>query len=69
MMIERWDGRNELDRIVVHGSAAERRARTTAAAHVGAVAFARTGDPGTGEVQEATVLGQYGEVDLDALSV
>jgi hypothetical protein len=47
---------------------AERRARTLALEHAGAVAFSRTGDPTTGEFQEAVILAQFGEVDLDSLS-
>ena len=47
---------------------AERRARALAAGHVGALAFSRTGDPATGEFQDAVVLAQFGEVDLDSLS-
>ena len=47
---------------------AERRARTLALEHAGAPAFSRTGDPTTGEFQEAVILAQFGEVDLDSLS-
>ena len=47
---------------------AERRARALAAGHAGALAFSRTGDPATGEFQDAVVLAQFGEVDLDSLS-
>jgi hypothetical protein len=36
--------------------------------HAGALAFSRTGDPATGEFQDAVVLAQFGEVDLDSLS-
>jgi hypothetical protein len=36
--------------------------------HAGAVAFSRIGDPSTGEFQDAMILAQFGEVDLDALS-
>jgi hypothetical protein len=39
---------------------AERRAR--------ALAVSRTGDPATGEFQDAVVLARFGEVDLDSLS-
>jgi hypothetical protein len=31
-------------------------------------AFSRTGDPAIGEFQDAVVLAQFGEVDLNALS-
>jgi len=48
--------------------AAERKARAFALQHAGAVAFSRTGDPATGEFQDAVVLAQFGEVDLNALS-
>ena len=33
--------------------------------HVGAVAFSRTGDPGTGEFGDAKVIRQFGEVPND----
>jgi hypothetical protein len=36
--------------------------------HAGALAFSRTGYPATGEFQDAAVLAQFGEVDLDSLS-
>jgi hypothetical protein len=49
-------------------AAAERQARLAAQVHVGAVAFSRTGDPSIGEFQDAVVLAQFGEVDLNALS-
>jgi hypothetical protein len=48
--------------------AAERGSRALALKHVGAVAFSRTGDPSVGEFQDAVILAQFGEVDLDALS-
>lgn len=48
--------------------AAERRARSLAVEHAGAVAFSRTGDPATGEFEDAVVLAQFGDVDLNALS-
>lgn len=48
--------------------AAERGARALALQHAGAVAFSRTGDPSTGEFQDAAILAQFGEVDLNALS-
>jgi hypothetical protein len=47
---------------------AERGARALALQHAGAVAFSRTGDPSIGEFQDAVILAQFGEVDLDALS-
>ena len=46
---------------------AERRARALALGHAGALAFSRTGDPATGEFQEAVLLTRLGEVDLDSL--
>jgi hypothetical protein len=48
--------------------AAERAARHLAQRHAGAVAFSRMGDPATGEFEDASVLAQFGDVDLDALS-
>ena len=46
---------------------AERRARALALEHAGALAFSRTGDPVTGEFQDAVILARFGEVDLDLL--
>jgi hypothetical protein len=46
---------------------AERRARALALEHAGAVAFSRTGDPATGEFQDAVILARFGEVDLNSL--
>src|SRR6202041_372480 len=46
---------------------AERRTRALALEHAGALAFSRTGDPTTGEFQDAVILAQFGEVDLDSL--
>ena len=46
---------------------AERRARALAVDHAGALAFSRTGDPTTGEFQDAVILAQFGEVDTDLL--
>ena len=46
---------------------AERRARALVLEHAGAVAFSRTGDPTIGEFQDAVILAQFGEVDLDSL--
>jgi hypothetical protein len=46
---------------------AERRARALALGHAGALAFSRTGNPATGEFQDAVILAQFGEVDLDSL--
>ena len=36
--------------------------------HAGAVAFSRTGDPSTGEFEDAVILAQFGDVDLNELS-
>ncbi len=47
---------------------AERGARLLAIEHAGAVAFSRTGDPSTGEFQDAVILAQFSDVDLNALS-
>ena len=47
---------------------AERRARALALEHAGALAFSRTGNPATGDFQDAVILAQFGEVDLDSLS-
>jgi hypothetical protein len=49
-------------------TAAERQAQSMARTHAGAVAFSRTGDPSIGEFQDAVVLAQFSDVDLDALS-
>jgi hypothetical protein len=49
-------------------TAAERGARELSVKHVGAVAFSRSGDPAVGDFQDAVILAQFGEVDLDALS-
>jgi hypothetical protein len=46
---------------------AERRARTLALEHSGALAFFRTGNPATGEFRDAAILARFGEVDLDSL--
>jgi hypothetical protein len=48
-------------------AAAEKAARSMAIGHAGVVAFSRAGDPSIGEFQDAVVLVQFGEVDLDAL--
>ncbi len=47
---------------------AERRARALALEHTGALAFSRTGNPATGEFEDAVILAQFGEVDLDSLA-
>ena len=43
-------------------SAAERLARKLSLTSAGAVAFSRTGEPGTGEFEDAVVIGTFGEV-------
>ena len=55
-------------REATNSAAAVRAAQALAGGHAGAVAFSRTGDPATGEFQDAVVLAQFGEADLDALS-
>ena len=52
----------------ISADAASRRATVLAFDHAGVVAFSRTGDPATGEFEEAEILSQAGEVDLDALT-
>jgi hypothetical protein len=52
----------------ISAGAAERGARELALRHAGAVAFSRTGDPSTGEFEEAVILAQFGDVDLSELS-
>ena len=47
---------------------AERRARALELEHASALAFSRTGSPATGEFQDAVILAQFCEVDLDSLS-
>ena len=46
---------------------AERRTRALALEHAGALAFSRTGDPTTGEFQDAVILAQFGEAVIDSL--
>jgi hypothetical protein len=46
---------------------AERLARTEG--HIGAVAFSRTGDPGSGEFGDAVLLKVFGEVPSDLSSL
>ena len=46
---------------------AERRARALALEHAGALAFTRTGNPATGDFQDAMILARFGKVDLDSL--
>ena len=48
---------------------AKRRAAALARLHAGVLAFSRAGDPSTGDFEDAVILSQAGEVDLDALSV
>jgi hypothetical protein len=51
-----------------NAGAAEQGAREIALRHAGAVAFSRTGDPSTGEFEDAVILAQFGDVDLNKLS-
>ena len=46
---------------------ARRRASAVAATNAGAVAFSRTGDPDSGEFEDAVILATYGEVDKNML--
>jgi hypothetical protein len=57
---EPWEARS--------AQGAERRAASIARLHAGVVAFSRTGDPATGDFENAEILSQTGDVDLDALS-
>jgi len=52
-----------------NAEAAKRRAWCAAEKHAGAVAFSRTGDPGTGEFQDAEIIATFGEVNVDVLAV
>jgi hypothetical protein len=54
-------------REAANAAAAMRHARSLSYEHAGAVAFSRVGDSATGEF-EATVLAQFGAVDLEALA-
>jgi hypothetical protein len=47
--------------------AAMRLASALAAIKVGALAFFRTGDPSTGEFEDAIILARYGEVAEEAI--
>ena len=44
---------------------ARRQAERVARSKGGAVAFSRTGDPSTGEYEDAVILGRFGEVPED----
>ena len=55
-------------REVMSSIVAERRARALALERAGALAFSRTGNPATGEFQDAVILARFGEVTLDLLS-
>jgi hypothetical protein len=55
-------------REAISAGGAERGARELALRHAGAVAFSRTGDPSTGEFEDAVILAQFGDVDLNELS-
>ena len=55
-------------REVPSSHAAIQGARSTVTGHAGSVAFSRTGDPATGEFEDAVILAQFGEVGLNALS-
>ena len=66
-----WDAEGDLPpgeaQEVISPVVAERRGRALALEHAGAVAFSRTGNPATGEFQEAVLLTRLGEVDLNSL--
>jgi hypothetical protein len=66
------DGAGELKpgeaREATSADAAVSAARGLAALHAGAVAFSRTGDPATGEFEDAAILTHFGSVDFEALS-
>ena len=51
-----------------NGESAKRRAQAAfaAAGNVGAIAFSRTGDPDSGDFQDAVIIATYGEVDMGA---
>ena len=53
----------------VSPAAAERAARQLSHQRAGAAAFSRTGEPATGDFEDAVILARFGDVDLDALSV
>jgi hypothetical protein len=48
---------------------AKRRASAIAADKGGAIAFSRTGEPATGDFDDAVVLARYGEVPTDLAGV
>jgi predicted Fe-Mo cluster-binding NifX family protein len=48
--------------------AAERGARAISHQQAGVVVFSRIGNPAIGEFQEAVILAQFGDLDLNALS-
>jgi hypothetical protein len=50
-----------------NAESARRRAQSAAATHAGALAFSRTGDPNTGDFDEAKLTASFGDVDLTLL--
>jgi hypothetical protein len=50
-----------------NAESARRRAQAAAAKHAGALAFSRTGDPNTGDFDEAKLTASYGDVDMGLL--
>jgi hypothetical protein len=66
-----WDGAGALSAgqpyEASNAFAAERGARSIAHQHAGVVVFSRTGDPSIGEFEDAVILAQFGDVDLNAL--
>ncbi len=66
-----WDGEGVLvpgeAKEAPSADAARRRAQALVGNHAGAVAFSRTGDPGTGEFQDAELIAEFGAVDRGSL--
>jgi hypothetical protein len=50
-----------------NAESARRRAQAAAAKHAGALAFSRSGDPNTGDFDEAKLTASFGDVDLTLL--
>ena len=50
-----------------NGDIARRRAQAIAATHAGAIAFSRTGNPDSGEFDDAVVTAEFGEVDKGSM--
>lgn len=54
---------------VQSGEQARRSAERQAATKAGAIAFSRTGDPETGDFEDAVILGAFGQVPEDLIFV